>query len=291
MHAPLTKIEAASLAVAECRRLLADAHRALAEPCTVQEAKRTRDMVRALQICAREAKNTELIDLSGEIRRRWERRTGELLKVMDKAKGARGNPNGRGARIVQSPEDTAQQPSTLKELGITKTQSSRWQKLANLAPSAFETYVTDAKNRAEKGTTAALRAAVRDKHYWLTPPDLMAELQLEFDFDFDPCPYPRPKGFDGLKEEWGRSSYVNPIFGNGNGPTAWAHKAIKENKKGKTVVMVWPLDRWVLALLEAGAKIRNLGNVKWRAVEDGTPGTGNGRYTAAFILKPPKTKS
>src|SRR5216683_2066205 len=238
---------------------------------------------------------------------------------MDKAKGARGNPNGRGARIVQSPEDTAQQPSTLKELGITKTQSSRWQKLANLAPSAFETYVTDAKNRAEKGTTAALRAAVRDKHYWLTPPDLMAELQLEFDFDFDPCPYPRPKGFDGLKEEWGRSSYVNPIFGNGNGPTAWAHKAIAEYKKGKTVVMVWPLDRWVLELLEAGAKIRNLGNVmgavelrqsdirqrqrtngmgpqsnqreQWRAVEDGTPGTGNGRYTAAFILESPKKKS
>ena len=51
------------------------------------------------------------------------------------------------------------------------------------------------------------------KHYWLTPPELMAQLQSEFNFDFDPCPYPKPDGFDGLRCEWGHRNYVNPPFG------------------------------------------------------------------------------
>lgn len=128
------------------------------------------------------------------------------------------------------------------------------------------------------------------KHYWLTPPDLMGQLQLEFDFDFDPCPYPKPDDFDGLSCEWGNSSYVNPPFGsimhNGKkkGPTAWARKAIEENKKGKRVVMVYPIDKWVLMLLAAGAKVRNLGDVRWHATEDGSQGKGTGRHVACFIL-------
>ena len=51
------------------------------------------------------------------------------------------------------------------------------------------------------------------KHYWLTPPEILARIKSEFAIDFDPCPYPRDPSFDGLKSEWGRSSYVNPPFG------------------------------------------------------------------------------
>lgn len=129
------------------------------------------------------------------------------------------------------------------------------------------------------------------KHYWLTPPDLMRELQQEFAFDFDPCPCPKPADFDGLTCEWGQSSYVNPPFGSimhqgkKKGPTAWARKAIAENLKGKRVVLVYPIDKWVLMLLGAGAKVRNLGDVRWCAVEDGSQGKGTGRHIAAFILE------
>lgn len=135
------------------------------------------------------------------------------------------------------------------------------------------------------------------KHYWLTPPDLMESLQLEFSFDTDVCPYPHdPAKFDGLVSEWGRSNYANTPFGavmhNGRkkGQTAWVRKAITEYKKGKKVVMVYPIDKWVLMLVEAGAEIRNLGDVKWCATEDGTPGKGTGRHIACFILDPTKQK-
>ena len=156
------------------------------------------------------------------------------------------------------------------------------------------------------------------KHYWLTPPDVYAKLDAEFHFDFDPCPYPLPAGFDGLTCDWGRSSYVNPPFGsilrfphNGcqhvtatpksrtcvkcgsvgkkAGPTAWVRKAIAEHRKGKTVVLVYPIDKWVLMIVREilgdHAEIRNLGDVKWLAIEDRATGKGVGRHIACFILK------
>lgn len=129
------------------------------------------------------------------------------------------------------------------------------------------------------------------KHYWLTPPEVFEPLQAEFSFDFDPCPYPKPDDFDGLTCEWGRSNYVNPPFGsiihNGKkkGPTAWVRKAIEENKKGKDVVLVYPVDKWILMLLEAGAEVRNLKDVKWLAIEDRTAGKGTGRHIACFVLR------
>lgn len=127
------------------------------------------------------------------------------------------------------------------------------------------------------------------RHYWLTPPELMRDLQGEFNFDFDPCPYPKAEDFDGLTAAWGKSNHVNPPFrggGKGKGPTAWARKAIAEYEKGKRVVLVFPIDKWVLMLLAAGAKVRNLRDVKWCAIEDGKPGKGTGRHIAAFILEP-----
>jgi hypothetical protein len=109
-----------------------------------------------------------------------------------------------------------------------------------------------------------------NKHYWLTPPELYHQLNIEFDFDCDPCPFPKPEDYDGLKADWGESNYVNPPFGSyvdesdgkKKGPTAWANKCIAEYKKGKRVVMVYPIDKWVLKMLEVGAVVKNLKDVK-----------------------------
>lgn len=132
------------------------------------------------------------------------------------------------------------------------------------------------------------------KHYWLTPPELYADLDAEFDFDFDPCPYPVPDGFDGLTCEWGQRNYVNPPFGSithegrKKGPTAWMKKAIAEQSKGKLSVVVYPIDKWVLMMLKAigVTEVRNLGDVRWLSCEDGLPGLGTGRHIAAFVLRP-----
>lgn len=135
------------------------------------------------------------------------------------------------------------------------------------------------------------------KHYWLTPWEdpVFVALNKEFGpFDFDPCPYPLPAGFDGLTCEWGENNYVNPPFGSimhegkKKGPTAWVRKAIVEWQKGKRVVLVYPVDKWVLMLLKAivgeSGNIRNLGDVRWLATEDRSQGKGTGRHIACFIL-------
>lgn len=140
------------------------------------------------------------------------------------------------------------------------------------------------------------RGAKDGLHYWLTPPELLRAIKKEFKITFDPCPYPKPKRFDGLTTNWGKSSYVNPPFGSimhegkKKGPTAWARKAIAEHAKGKRVVMVYPMDKWVLMLLAAGAQIRNLGNVRWCAIEDRKKRHGQSRWIAMFILEPKRPK-
>ena len=130
------------------------------------------------------------------------------------------------------------------------------------------------------------------KHYWLTPPDVYSNLDAEFGFDFDPCPYPLPEGFDGLTCDWGRSNYANIPFGSiihegrKKGPTAWVRKALAEQAKGRGTVLLYPVDKWILMMLAAGAEVRNLGDVRWLATEDGQPGKGTGRHIAAFVLEP-----
>jgi len=59
--------------------------------------------------------------------RETEAGAGEMLSAMDKAKGAAGagNDNVTGGNIVLPPEA----PPTLAEIGITKQQSSDWQKV------------------------------------------------------------------------------------------------------------------------------------------------------------------
>lgn len=112
----------------------------------------------------------------------------------------------------------------------------------------------------------------RSGRYWLTPANLYRKLDAEFHFHCDPCPYPLPRDHNALTMEWGTSNYVNPPFSKddvigGNGATAFVRKAIAEQQKGKTSVIVLPVFDYVTRLLEAGAEIRPIGRVPFRDVD------------------------
>lgn len=101
-----------------------------------------------------------------------------------------------------------------------------------------------------------------NQHYWITPPALYRDLNKEFNFDYDPCVY--PKAVDTLVAPWGKMNYVNPPFRKKDGsPTAFVRKALWEQSKGNSSVLVLPTQGYVNLLLEASAQVRSLGRVKW----------------------------
>src|SRR5262249_60161761 len=116
--------------------------RALAEAVAVDEVKEIRDKTVAMQVYAKQAKDRTLIEAATEIRIRAERRAGELLAEMEKNQGAVPGKTGRKGR-----PGLATKPK-LSDLGVTKTQSSRWQRLAGMQPEAFEERINAAKRKA-----------------------------------------------------------------------------------------------------------------------------------------------
>lgn len=135
------------------------ARTALQVAVTVDEVKDIRDKAVAMAAYAKQANDTALIEWATEIRVRAERRAGEMLAAQKEAGmmnvGAKGNPGGQGAPIVRYATSTAQAP-TLADLGITKNQSSRWQKLAAIPDAKFELAVDAAKEVAHEVTAKAI---------------------------------------------------------------------------------------------------------------------------------------
>jgi hypothetical protein len=99
----------------------------------IDEVKEIHDKARAIEIYGRQAKNKKAERQAREIRLRAERRAGQLLREIQKAKG--------GRPIQNQSHDATSFPLTLSKLNISKTQSSRWQQLADVPEAVFEAAV------------------------------------------------------------------------------------------------------------------------------------------------------
>jgi hypothetical protein len=112
---------------------------AIADCYGVDEAKGIRDKARALEVYAQQAMNTAAERRACEIRMRAERRAGELLmemKGLEVIKEGRPEKRSSGSTVVSEPR------KRLSDLGVSKTQSSQWQRLAEIPHEEFEQAIT-----------------------------------------------------------------------------------------------------------------------------------------------------
>ena len=137
---------------------------AIAAAYEVDEVKDIRDKARAIEVYARQARNVEAERRACEIRLRAERKCGVLLKQAEKNRGAQGS--GSNQHEVRSHDDTA---PTLSDLGISKTQSSRWQKMADIPDDEFEDVLAAADHPTTTGliTEPSGPTPVDDRALWL----------------------------------------------------------------------------------------------------------------------------
>jgi N6-adenosine-specific RNA methylase IME4 len=133
--------------------LLSKAERALVEAKTVDEVKDYRDKAAAVKAYAKKAKlGQKLVVEAAVVKLRAERRLGEILQSIDFAHGTPGNQY----TGPQASTEEKTQPIRLRDLGITKSDSSRSQRAANLPADLFERYIADNVQTQREPTMAGL---------------------------------------------------------------------------------------------------------------------------------------
>jgi hypothetical protein len=126
--------------------------------------KAIRDKAEAVRVYAKQARDLEMQNMACEIRLRAERRAGQLLLDMEKNHGTRGDgrPRKDGTKSRRSSGTTAYPPK-LEDIGVTKDQSSKWQRLASLVDEAtFERALVQAREKYGELTNAALLCEIRE---------------------------------------------------------------------------------------------------------------------------------
>lgn len=204
------------------------ARQALAEAKNIDEVKQVRDQAEALRLYVRQqGESLEMQNDIAEIKLRAERRAGELLREMATS-GERDAGQG-GDRKSQSHDETVK----LDDLGISKSQSHRWQTEAQVPDEEFEQYVAETKANGEELTSIGLRRKAKklvsdkpsyDGDEWHTPPEYIdAAREVMGDIELDPATcetaqdkiqakHILTKDDDALQQPWHGRVWLNPPY-------------------------------------------------------------------------------
>jgi N6-adenosine-specific RNA methylase IME4 len=162
---------------------LDEARRTLAEMRDVDEVKAIRDKAEAMRVYAHQARlGLEAQNHAAEIKLRAERRAGQLLGEIERQQ------RGGDRKSISHDESLISAPK-LSDIGISYSQSSRWQSIAALPESEFDKRIEAIKKADKEITTAAmlrfaeaLKGAPDEVRYIVTTydvddPDTVAELK------------------------------------------------------------------------------------------------------------------
>src|SRR6266550_2539632 len=215
------------------------ARNALEKAYRVDEVKQIRDTAIAAQAYAKQAKDTQLINHATEIKIRAEIKCGELLIATAKAKERRD----KGNRSV-----TSDPIPKLIDLGVSKMQSSRWQKLAKLSGEDQEVIISNAKSKmmAAIGDVAEHnhRAQGTGENEWYTPSKYIELARVVLgSISLDPASSAKAQAIikakvffsvqdDGLSKAWNGTVWLNPPYTQPD-ISNFASKMVSEYRRGK----------------------------------------------------------
>lgn len=246
---------------------ISEAMKALSAAKTLDDVLQIRDQAEALRVYVKAASDSlDAANAAAEIKLRAERKAGEMLAAMEKNKGA--------AVPTRSHDAT-----TLDDLGIDKTKSSRWQREAAVDEDTFVEYIFACQAEGREVTQSGLLKLANGAHVgnnsgnseWYTPQKYVEAVHEVMGFiDTDPCSCEaanevvRAETFfteeqDGLQQEWHGCVYVNPPYGDGT-VEEFAVKLLLELDAGRATQAIFLVNnctetKWFQTLVSHAAAV------------------------------------
>ncbi len=251
----------------------------------IDEVKNIRDKAEALRAYAKQAgESLEMQNTCAEIKLRAERKAGELLS--EQVREPRETD-----RVLMSDDMTSKKPKLL-DLGISRNQSSSWQKIADIPEAKFEQHIAETKEKKEELTTAStLRLADELEHKphvshatgnneWYTPSEYIESVRKVMGkIDLDPASSELANTIvkaaayydiddNGLNKDWIGKVWMNPPY-SADLVTAFITKLVSEYEKNhveEAIILVNNATetRWFKSLVEiASAICFPVGRVKY----------------------------